>query len=91
MDDLPDDQTALTWCDSDGEAESIPDSPPAARAKQSPLAVKIAAAKNCPSYYKVIEGQAAVKETWQIRDDVTGSDIRTLIMADSNGAAFTKV
>ena len=28
MDDLPDDQTALTWADSDGEAESIPDSPP---------------------------------------------------------------
>jgi len=91
MDDLPDDQTALTWADSDGEAESIPDSPPADRTWQSPLAVKSAAAKSRPSYYKVVEGQAAVKTTWRIRDDVTGNDIRTLIMADSNGAAFARV
>ena len=91
MDDLPNDETARTTVDSDGEVESIADSPPDARAKQSPLAVKLAAAKNRPSYYKVVEGQAAVKTTWQIRDDVTGNDIRTLIMADSNGAAFTRV
>jgi len=89
MDVLPDEPTGDTEVDSDGEVESIADSPPAARAKQSPLAVKWAAAKSRPSYYKVVEGKSADKSTWRIREDVTGNDIRTLIMADSNGAAFT--
>jgi len=77
--------------DSDGEVESIADSPPAARANPSPLAVKWATAKTRQSYYKTVEGRSTDKKTWRIREDVTGNDIRTLIMADSNGAAFSKL
>jgi len=46
---------AFDGAHSNGEAESIPDSPPADRTpRQSPLAVKLTSAKGRPTYYKVI-------------------------------------
>ena len=77
--------------DSDGEAVSIPDSLPTDRTpRQSPLAVKLTSAKSRPTYYRVTEGQAAARDSWRICD-VTGDNIRTIIMTDSDGAAWTKV